>query len=456
MTILLINPPGKTSFICPPLGLAYVAAGLQKSNHRVIILDYLLEKFEEKKLLEIIRKENSPIVGITAVTPNIEKALYLAKMIKTNFPDRIIVLGGPHATLKPEETLKKSKNIDYILRGEGDARFSKLIEYILKKENPQNLPGLTFRKNEEIINTPNANFIGNLDELPLPARELLNIKEYSNRLSSFKKPVTTIFTSRGCPYNCIYCSKPITGNEFRARSPENVISEIILLKNKYGIKELQFYDDTFTLDRERILTICQLLIGNKIKIQWKCETRVNLIDKELLKTMKQAGCYLIAYGIESGSQRILNVLKKNITIEQIKEAIKLTKKSDIKTLGYFMLGIPTENEEEIKQTIRFSKKLELDYAQFSIATAYPETELYKMAEQSGKINNDWSKSIYALGGKPTISLSNIPINKLYDYIKKAYRSFYFRPQFIFEKIKKIKSFNDLIYNIKGLFTLLKI
>lgn len=456
MTILLINPPGKTSFICPPLGLAYIAASLQKFSHRVVIIDYLLNKFKEQELLRIIRHEDPLVIGITAVTPNIKNAISLAELIKASFPDKIIVLGGPHVTLEPEKTLEKSNKIDYIVRGESEIKFPKLIECISKNENPQGISGLTFRKNNKIISTPDGDFIEDLDKLSFPARELLDIEEYSKRLSSFRKPVTTIFTSRGCPYNCIYCSKPITGQRFRSRSPQNIISEIILLKEKYNINELQFYDDSFTFDRDRVIEICRLLIENKIEIRWKCETRVNLIDEELLKTMKQAGCYLIAYGIESGSQQILDVLKKNITIKQIETAIKLTKKLGIKTVGYFMLGIPKENEKDIEQTISFSKELGLDYAQFAIAVAYPKTELYRIAEQSNKINDDWSKSIYALGGKPIISLSDIPIKRLYGYTKKAYRAFYFRPQFVFEKIKKIKSINDLIYNIKGLLALLKI
>lgn len=456
MTILLINPPGKTSLICPPLGLAYVAASLQKSNHRVIILDYLLEKFSEKKLLKFIKKENAFIIGLTAVTPNIKKALFLAEIIKKKFPEKIIVLGGAHVTLKPREILEKTKNIDYIFRGEGEIRFPKLIEYILKKENPENLPGLTFRKNKQIINTPDATFIENLDELPFPARELLNIKKYSKYLNNLKKPATTIFTSRGCPYHCIYCSKPITGTKFRPRSPENIISEIELLKNEYGIKELQFYDDTFTLDKERVLKICQLLIEKKIKIQWKCETRINLVDEELLKIMKKAGCYFIAYGIESGNQRILNFLKKSTTIEQIKNAVMLTKKTNIKVLGYFMLGIPTENEKEIKQTIKFSKELNLDYVQFAIATAYPGTDLYNIAKQSGKISNDWTQAFYALGTKSTISLSEVPIKKLRSYLKKAYISFYFRPTYIWKKLRNINSPLDIVYYFRSAKNLFKI
>jgi radical SAM superfamily enzyme YgiQ (UPF0313 family) len=300
------------------------------------------------------------------------------------------------------------------------------------------------------------NFIENLDSLPIPSRELIDMKKYSAHLKTQNTPATTIMTSRGCPFQCIYCSKPITGSKLRSVSPENVIKEIEHLINNYGIKEIIFYDDSFTLDRERAIKICDLIIQKNIRIKWQCETRVNLVDEGLLKKMKQAGCATIAYGIESGSNRVLNILKKGITTEQIKTAVGMTKKAGIQTIGYFMLGIPGETEKEITQTINFAKSLSLDFAQFAIATAYPGTELYQMAKEQNKLTNDWSKSIYALGGKPTVSLSEIDIDKLYKYAKKAYHEFYFRPKYILNRIKKIKSPKNLIYNLRGLKTLIKI
>jgi radical SAM superfamily enzyme YgiQ (UPF0313 family) len=457
MNILLINPASKTSLVCPPLGLAYLAASLQKSNYQVTILDYSLEKFSKENLLKIIKEKNISIIGLTAVTPNIKETLFLANLIKKKFPKKIIILGGPHATLQAEKILKTTGSIDYILRGEGEIRLPKLIEYILKKECPENLAGLTFRKNNQIINTPEADFISNLDNLPFPARELLDIQKYSKHLFSVRKPATTILTSRGCPYHCIYCSKPITGSKFRARSPENVVSEIELLKNKYNIKEIIFYDDTFTLDKERVLKICQSMIEKKLGIQWKCETRVNLVDEELLKLMKKAGCYLIAYGIESGSQKILDILKKNITLSQIERSIKITKEAGIDVLGYFMLGIPGENEKDIQKTINFAKKLNIDYAQFSIATAYPETELYQIAKSQNKLPKDFSESFYALGSqKNIISLCDLAPKTLERYSKKAYHSFYLRPTYIYQRLLKINPKRDFNYLLRGLRILTKV
>jgi anaerobic magnesium-protoporphyrin IX monomethyl ester cyclase len=247
----------------------------------------------------------------------------------------------------------------------------------------------------------------------------------------------------------------VTGSKLRALTPENVISEIEFLIREYKIREIIFYDDSFTLDQDRAMKICELIIQRGIKIKWQCETRVNLVNNELLKKMKQAGCYLIAYGIESGSEKVLKILKKGVSIIQIRNAIDITRKVGIKMIGYFMVGIPGETEDEIKQTIKFSKELDIDFAQYAVATAYPGTELFQIAKSQNKISGDWSKSIYALGTLPIVSLSDISEKVLASYIRKAYRSFYFRPSYIIRKIKGIKTYDDFLYYIRGLKTLLK-
>jgi len=203
--------------------------------------------------------------------------------------------------------------------------------------------------------------------------------------------------------------------------------------------------------------LCQLIIKENLKINWKCETRVNLVDKELLETMKKAGCYLISYGFESGNQRILNILKKGTTLEQIKKAVYLTREAGIEILGYFMLGIPGETKKEIEQTIDLAKNLNLDYVQFSIATAYPGTELYQIVQRQGKLSKNFLAGFYALGQqKGIVSLCDIDPKVLQRYLKRAYWSFYFRLTYIWQRIANIKSLNDLKYNLKGLKTLLRI
>lgn len=455
MKILLIYPPGKTSFVTPPLGLMYLGAYLKKAGHQPEILDFLLDRFDEDLLFE--KAKNAELIGISAVTPLIANAIKLADLIKEKFPEKIIVLGGPHPTLLPRETIESCKNIDYIVKGEGEERLNWLIEYLIGKRRKEDLDGLYFRENGEIIDLPQKSRIENLDSLLFPARELVPIERYSKFLESRKKPATTIITSRGCPFDCTYCSKPIFGRLCRERSPENILKEMELLKEKYNVREIIFYDDTFTLNGERIAELCQLLIEKKVNIIWKCETRVNLVNGELLRLMKRAGCYLIGYGIESGNQKILDVLKKGITIAEVEKAVKITRETGIEILGYFMLGIPGEGEKEIKETIEFAKSLNIDYAQFSIATAFPGTELYRTAKTQNRIPKDWQDSFYALGQtKKITSLCELDPETLQKYLKTAYRSFYFRPKYILNKIKKMKSMNDFIFYLRGLKSLLKI
>ena len=456
MKILLLYPPGNTSFISPPLGLLYIAATLLKDNHEVYILDYLIENFTEEHLAGFIKDKKIELVGISVVTPLANQAKTVSEIIRKNFPEIKIIMGGPHPTLLPEETLKNCPAVDFLTLGEGELRLPKLIAS-LNENNFNSLDGLAFRQENEIVINPVAEYIEDLDRLPFPARHLVDLEKYSRKMASRHFPATTMFTTRGCPFHCIYCSKPISGKMFRKRSPENVIKEIELLKRDFGIKEIIFYDDTITFDRERIWKICQLLIEKRLNIKWKCETRVNLVDKELLQKMKEAGCYMIAFGIESGSQRVLDILRKGITLQQIENAVGWANSASISVLGYFMLGIPGETEEEIEATIKLAKRLNIDYAQFSIATAFPGTELYEIAKKAGKIDTDWSKSFYALSGvKAETSLSNVPIEKLREYLKKAYRSFYFRPGYIWRRIKNIRTTDDLRYNLKGIKKLLKI
>jgi len=451
MKVVLINPPGKTSFITPPLGLMYIVSSLKRAGKEPVILDFMLDNFSEDFLFEKIK--DAKYIGISAVTPLISSALSLAELIKKKFPEKIIILGGPHASLLPKETLEAGKDVDYIIKGEGEERIVSLIDYLEGKKNQEELDGIVFRKGEEIIDLSLIKTIENLDNLPFPDRELIPFEKYSQNLDSQRKPACTMITSRGCPFSCIYCSKPIFGKRLRQRSPENIIEEIEYLKEKYKVKEIIFYDDSFTINKEQTIKLCQLIIDKKIDISFKCETRVNLVDKDLLLLMKKAGCYLLGFGIESGSQRVLDILKKGITIEQVKEAVKITKEAGIDVLGYFMIGVPGETEQEIKKTIDFSKELNLDYAQFSIATAYPGTELYQISKD--RVGSDWSKSFYALGEKQSVSLSGVEAEKLNYYLKKAYYSFYFRPSFIFNKIKRINSFSTLKHYLRGLGKILK-
>jgi radical SAM superfamily enzyme YgiQ (UPF0313 family) len=243
------------------------------------------------------------------------------------------------------------------------------------------------------------------------------------------------------------------GKTYRSNSPDYIVDEIRFLEEKFGINEVKFYDDVFTLDRRRVFAVCARLKEQGIDVPWSCETRVNLVDGELLRTMKDAGCYMIEYGVESGNQEILNNLKKDITLEKIIEAFKLTHEAGIETVAYFMLGSPQETSESIEETIEFAKKLDPDFVQFSIATPYPGTELYRLAIEEGPVSEKWEEYTYAdlkSVGNPGFGTKTMSREELNEWNKKAYASFYFRWRYVWKRLRKMTSLGDLKTNVSGL------
>lgn len=460
LRILLINPPQDTQNPQPPLGLAMVAAVLEENGHSIKILDLPTAMFSENSLSMAIHHEKPDIVGITAVTPTINSAVSVAKKIKEIDSDIPIVLGGAHATILPEETLKNAPEIDMIVRGEGEQTTLELIKVL--EENPSDVSkvlGVTYREGVSIRSNPARPPILDLDALPFPAFHLLPVIGKYRLHPPFgrRSPVMPIITSRGCPYRCIFCSKSVCGKNYRSNSPSYVVDEIRFLNEKFGVNEIKFYDDVFTLDKKRVIAICKLLKEQGIDIPWTCETRVNLVDSKLLRIMKDSGCYMIAYGVESGNQGVLNSLKKDITLKQVTEAFKLTHDVGIGTVAYFMLGSPEETSETIDETVEFAKKIDPDFAQFSITTPYPGTELYNLAVEEGYMPEKWEEYMYAdlksvdIPGFGTKTLSG---EELRDWNKKAYASFYLRWRYVWKRLKTTTSLGHLKTNISGLRMLL--
>ncbi|MDP2909512.1 MAG: radical SAM protein, partial [bacterium] len=307
-----------------------------------------------------------------------------------------------------------------------------------------------------IVN-PQKELIQNLDELPFPARHLVPFQKYSSVLAK-KFPVTTMFTSRGCPYRCLFCDRPHLGKFFRARSASNVVDEFEKCV-RMGIKEIFIYDDTFGVDRQRVLDICQGIIKRKIDISWDIRTRVNTVDEEILIALKNAGCQRIHYGVEAGTQRILNILRKGITLEMAEKAFRLTKKAGIQTAGYFIIGSPSETEEEILATINFAKKLNPDFVHFTILTPYPATDLYRFGLETGVIKYDYWKEFAqtpSLDFSPPVWEEIFSKDELNKLLKKAYRSFYFRPGYVLKRLREVSSFKEFLAKAGMALKLLKI
>ncbi len=456
MKIALINPLYKNLYgemksalgIFPPLGLGLIAAVLQKNEHLVRLIDMEAEGLGESGLFAELSKFSPDLIGMYSSTPIIFYVFDLAKKLKENFPAPI-VLGGPHPSSFPEDAIKNG-SIDFVVRGEGEYVMLDLIK-TLESKSPLNLAaGLTYKQGGKIYSNPPQKYIENLDALPFPAHELLPMdKYYPYSYLDKRGRWFTMLTTRGCPFGCIFCnSGSIFGKAYRVRSPKNIVKEVEKLNKDYDVKNILFVDDTFTLNREATIEFCRLLHENNLRISWSCETRVNLVDPELLKKMKLSGCFEIAFGIESGSQKMLNNLKKGITLEQSERAVRATKNAGIKTRTFWVFGAPGETRETVLQSIEFAKKLNPDIAHFNVMTPYPDTEIYKMAVREGVVDYDWSK-YFSIGERPAYETKDLSKDDLAKLLKKAHRDFYFRPSYILKSLMKIRNPRQLKRLIKS-------
>ena len=453
LRVALINPAQHDRYAQPPMGLALIAAVLEKEGYQVIVLDANALGLRPEETPPFVA--DASVVGLTAMTPTIGAAISIARYLKQANPSSTLILGGPHATLLPDETLASTSEIDVIVRGEGEKTIIKLLEALEHQQALDSMPGISYRKDGRVINNPPMSASVDMDSLPFLAYHLLPWQKYKPHPPHGRAhPFAAIITSRGCPYQCSYCSKPIFGSKFRAQTPERVVEEIVYYKERFGIKEIAFYDDVFTLDKKRAYAIADKIMKEGVKIHWTCETRVNLVDKDLLYHIKKAGCYAIAYGIESASQDMLDMLNKDITLEQVEEAVRMTQEAGLQTIGYFMLGSPGESPETIDKTIQFAKRLKLDFAQFSTTTPFPGTRLYERYLDDKKADSiPWEDFIYAgTDGQVTPVFENSQLSRsdLNYWVKRGYKEFYLRPSYIWQRIRQINSIGDLKVDIQGL------
>ncbi len=463
MKVLLINPPIKNLITTnipkivdlergynPPLGLLYLASYVQKyTDHRIEVLDTIVEELDYSGIENRIKEINPDLVGIQAMSFTLIDAFLCARIVKRIDKHIPVVFGGPHPTIFPQETINL-KEVDYVVIGEGEVAFKELLENINNPEELRKVKGLVYKENGRIIDTGPREFMENLDAIPFPARELTPYKEYYSLLAK-RTPVTTMITSRGCPYKCLFCDRPQLGKRFRARSAENVVDEMEECL-RLGIKEILIYDDTFTVDRERVLSICSEILKRRLKIGWDIRTRVDNVDEEMLEKLREAGCERIHYGVETSSQRILDILRKGITLEQVKDAFRLTKEAGISTLAYFMFGSPGETEEEIRDSIRLAKELKPDFVHFSITTPFPATDLYRKGLKEGVLKKDYWREFSHNPEKdfiPQVWEENLSQEELVALLKSAYRSFYVRPAYILKELTKVKSLKEFRRKIKA-------
>jgi len=449
--VVLVNPPDNEAlvisfgtklspvkqFALPPLGLLSLLSYLRSKNIDSELVDapaYELDLGETiKKVLDL----EPTIVGISSNTGTYPTARKVSRGIKEENKDIIIVFGGPHPTALPEFTLTDS-NADYVIRGEGEYSLEYLIKRLYSGEKVTDTPGLTYSSNGEFKSNPSRP-IEDLDSLPLIDWNLIDLKKYRPSPASFKKlPALSTITSRGCPYHCIYCNKNIFGRVYRPMSVSRVMQDLESLQN-IGVVDVNFWDDDFTMQRDRTIELCKEI--KETGLIWNCSTRANLVDKELLEIMADSGCYEIGYGVETGTNRIMELIKKGVTLDQIRDAIKWTEEVGIETKAYFMLGFPTETKEEIEKTIDFALELNPDVASFNIVIPYPGTELFKMYEKSLPNELDYDKLTF--GDLDFVASDKYPPDELRSFVRGAYKRYYIRGEYIAKKVlPKLTSYSQ--------------
>ena len=463
MKVLLINPPSENELIGnnqpiieeergynPPLGLLYLAAYLEKfSPHEVAVIDSQAEELSYMQLEAAIASHAPDVVGITAMTFTLIDVIKTARLVKKIDPAIPVVLGGPHVHLYPEETIAIPE-VDYLVLGEGEEAFHQLLENMGHPEKLAEIKGLVFRHNGRVINTGLRPFRANLDELPFPARHLTPYRKYSSLMAK-RQPITTMFTSRGCPYKCIFCDRPHLGKLFRARSAANVADEMEECIG-LGIREFLIYDDTFTIQRQRVLDICDEIMRRKLDVGWDVRARVDIIDGEMLRKMRAAGCERIHYGVEAGTNRMLKVLRKGITVEQARRAFRLTKAAGIDTLAYFIIGSPTETRQDIAETMKLAKELDPDYVHITIMTPFPGTELYAWGLREGIIPRDvWRE--FAAAPRPDFQPPYweeiFSREELLALVNRAYKDFYLRPRYVLKRLGRVRSCGELLRHARA-------
>ncbi len=362
----------------PPLGLSYVAASLEKAGFQVHMLDNYLLKKTTSEVQQLVKGLNPEIVGITCSSATYRRCVETAKAVKEVLPSCKVVVGGWHPSYVPDSLLEHPE-IDYVVMGEGERAMVELATQILHGSNSaiSQIAGVACRCGGKVVKNP-IKPIENMDEIPFPARHLLPMELYDRAIEFLDaKPIDTMNITRGCPFSCAFCeTKKLWGQVCRGFSPKRVVDEIEHLVTKYGSKGIYFINDNFTIRKKETFEICNLIKERNLDIEWVCDTRADLVSREMLKSMREAGCRTIWFGVESGSPKVLQKLNRNITPEQVVKAIKMCKEEDIRTNCSFILGVPGETVSDMEASFKFARKLDPDWCQFNIYVPCPGSKLY--------------------------------------------------------------------------------
>lgn len=440
MKVTFLNPPQTNSkykflgVVAPSLGIGYMAAVLEQNNIDVDVLDASALELSYDEIGEEILKRKPDIVSISALTPTIGVALDSADKIKQVKPDTIVVLGGYHPTFEFESVLTEP-SVDVVVRGEGEYTFLELVRSIENNGDLAEVEGLAFydENDASLVVTPDRPIIQDLDELPFPAFHLFPMEKY--KILNITTNVATIITTRGCPMHCSFCSSAaLHGHKLRRRSYENVVDEIELRLKEQNIDTIAFMDDTFTLNKRFVKDFCAEIKRRNLKFWWGCTSRVDTLDEDLLQTMKDAGCITVFIGVESADQQMLEKMNKNITVSKTENAFRLLRKVGIRSIASCVIGMPEDTRESINKTIEFVKKLNPNYALYSLATPYPGTRFYNETFKKNLIQiKDWSKFTLI---DPVLETIDCSSKELRSIQKKAFIKFYLRPAYLARQVSQ--------------------
>ncbi len=466
---LLVNPPysleerygaGMKAFgaVAEPMGLAYLGGSMRDAGLHVEILDAPALGLHVHDVVAKIADGGYQLVGMTLLTPMFSAVRQLAEAIKSRSPEVTIAVGGPHPTVLPMRTLTELSAVDIVCVGEGEKTIVEIASALAGDGELAGVRGICYRRKGEIMMTPPRAFEQDLDSIAAPARDLLPMERYRLTASRTKGSgyCPTVIVARGCPFNCQYCSHTF-GRTFRHHSVGRILWELRDLKENYGVTQVNLEADTLTLDRGFISGLCEAMIREGLGLEWTCESRVDTVDEDLLKLMKKAGCWQISYGVESGSQRLLDLIQKGVTKEKVRETYALTHKTGITIRSFFMLGLPTETREESMETIRFAIELDSLWAQFTVTIPYPGTPMFQELDAKGKIaHHNWS-DYNTWGGWADKRLPYITDGRTEQELKalqkEALRRYYLRPKVLIRFLSTVTSPSDLIKYARGLIVL---
>ena len=440
----------------PPLGLMYIATHAREQlqgNADVRIIDCSVGAWDDDSFRRALGEADPHVVGMTVFTPSIFETKRALETIKAVVPDCVTVIGGPHVTAFGPDALCLPE-IDYGIMGYGEVSFLRLLDALFFGGRLEEVHGLLFRSDGRVVAQPMRNDLVRLDELPIPDRTLVPFREYRCPIGT-RDVMTTLISSRGCPYLCTFCNSG--DKKYRARNMESVLQEVKYLAG-LGIRELFFFDDLFNLNNKRVFEFCELLRRDAVEITWGFKSRVSSVQEDLVRAVKAAGCERIHFGLETHTDESLKALKKQITVGQIRNAVALCHKYKINCVGSFMINLPGDTREEIRQRISFANSLELDYNQFGVLIAFSHTDIFRQGVEAGHWPADlWLKFIRnpTPDFLPPIWPNGIPREELYAMVREGLSEFYLKPAYVYQRLKNIHSLDEVKKYARGALKLLR-